>query len=126
MIQNSFNSCTMLENIYLKLVDYMVTCVLGIFFSLFLYSITGLTWILVIAFWVSTVILQVAYAHRLNALLGGVDPVAKFGARNLSQLKNIIHIPFLISTLRFLAKVMGWAGFVQLIISLGWLKKYIV
>jgi hypothetical protein len=82
----------------------------------------GLTWVLVIMFWACAILSQVFYARRLNAFLGGADPVAKFGARNLSQLKNIISVPLLVSVLSFLAKALAWAGVVALLFYVGWFK----
>jgi hypothetical protein len=100
----------------------MIAFIGGSVFALFLHYITGLTWVLVIAFWVCALPLQVSYTHRLNAFLGGADPVATFGARNFSQLKGTISVPFSITVLYLLAKAMAWAGLVAFLFSVGWLK----
>jgi len=100
----------------------MFALVGGLALALFLYYTTGLTWVLVGAFWTCAILLQVFYTHRLNAFLGGADPVATFGARNLRQLKNTISIPLSVSTLSFFAKVAAWAGVAALLFSVGWFK----
>ncbi len=100
----------------------MFALVGGSVLALSLYYTTGLTWALVVAFWACALPLQVAYSHRLNAFLGGTDPVATFGTRNLSQLRNTISTPFSVSTLSFLAKAAAWGGVVALLFSVGWLK----
>jgi hypothetical protein len=92
----------------------------GFALAVFLYYTTGLTWVLVLAFWACAVPLQISYSHRLNAFLGGADPVATFGARNLRQLRNRISVPLSVSALSFLAKAAAWAGVVALLFSVGW------
>ena len=94
----------------------------GLGLAVFLYYTTGLTWVLALGFWGCAVPLQVSYTHRLNAFLGGADPVPTFGARNLSQLKSTIPVPLSVSVLNFLAKMAAWAGVVALLFSIGWFK----
>ncbi len=98
----------------------MLAFVGGVVLALLLHHAMGLTWVSVIALWASAVPLQVTYAHRLNAFLGGADPVATFGARNLNQLKSVISVPFSVTALGFVAKIMWWAGLVALLVSVGW------
>jgi len=100
----------------------MFALVTGFALGVFFYYTTGLTWVLVVAFWACAVTLQVSYTHRLNAFVGGSDPVATFGARNLSQLKSNISVPLSVSALSFLAKAAAWAGVVALLFSVGWLN----
>ena len=100
----------------------MFAVVGGFALALFLYYTTGLTWVLVVVCWVCAILLQVSYTRRLNAFLGGADPVATFGARNLSQLKNTISVPLSVSTLSFLAKAVAWAGVVAFLFSVGLFK----
>jgi len=97
----------------------MIAFVGGILLALSLHFATGLNWALVVLFWVCAIPVQVAYTKRLNAFLGGADPVTTFGAKNLSQLKSIIPIPFSITVLSVIAKAMGWAGLVALLFSVG-------
>ncbi|MBW1939054.1 MAG: hypothetical protein JRI67_09905 [Deltaproteobacteria bacterium] len=94
----------------------------GFALALFLYYVTRLTWVLTGIFWLCAIALQIFYTHRLNSFLGGADPVAAFGARNLRQLKNTISVPFSISTLNFIVKVFAWAGLCALLFLFGWLK----
>ncbi|MHB8771974.1 MAG: hypothetical protein ACYC7J_13335 [Syntrophales bacterium] len=92
----------------------------GLVFALLLNKVTGLTWILVIISWGVAVPLQVMYAHRLNTHLGGADPVAAFGTRNLKQLRSATRIPFSVTALDFAAKALGWAGVVAILITVNW------
>ncbi len=96
----------------------------GLALALFLFHTTGLTWALVGAFWVCAVLLQIFYTRRLNAFLGGADPVATFHVRNLRQLKNTISVPLSVSALSFLARAAAWAGVVALLFSVGWIKTF--
>jgi hypothetical protein len=57
---------------------------------------------------VTGIVCQITYARRLNALLGGADPVATYGARSLGELKTAIAIPGSIQFLEFCAKSCGW------------------
>ena len=59
------------------------------------------------------------YARKLNACLGGVDPVATFGVKNLSQLRAVHNIPVAVVILSFLAKALGWAGLWAIVFSIG-------
>ena len=58
---------------------------------------------------ITGIVCQIIYARRLNALRGGADPVATFGARSLGELKAAISIPGSIQFLEFFAKSCGWA-----------------
>jgi hypothetical protein len=100
----------------------MLASMVGFTLALFLYYITGLTWVLAGVFWLFALALQIFYTHRLNSFLGGADPVTAFGARNLRQLKNTISVPFSISTLNFFVKVFAWAGVGALLFLFGWIK----
>lgn len=94
----------------------------GFALAIILYNTTGLTWILAGLFWLGALALQVFYAHRLNFLLGGIDPVATFGTRNLRQLRNTNSIPLSIIALNFFAKTLFWAGVGAIFFSFGWFK----
>jgi hypothetical protein len=100
----------------------MIAFVGGVVLALSLHFATGLNWALVVTFWMCAVPVQVAYTRRLNSFLGGSDPVATFGARNLRQLKSIIPVPLSVTVLNVLSKAMGWAGLVALLLSVGLLR----
>lgn len=100
----------------------MLAFVAGLAVALFSYYTTGLTWLLIGLFWLSALTLQVGYVRRLNAFMGGNDPVATFGTRNLNQLRRTISVPLSITTLSFVAKVLAWAGVGAVLFSFGWLK----
>lgn len=73
-----------------------------------LYFVTGHGLLSTIALALAGIICQVIYGTRLNTFLGGVDPVATFGARSLKELKNAIAIPGGIQFMAFFAKSCGW------------------
>jgi hypothetical protein len=100
----------------------MITFISGGVVALFVHSLTGFQWTLAIAFGVSALSSQVAYASLLNRFLGGADPVTKFGAQNLRELRGATDIPLTISFLSFLARVLGWAGLFTVVFALGWLE----
>jgi len=100
----------------------MLAFVGGLALALFFCYVTRLPWVLTGTFWVCAIALQILYTHRLNSFLGGADPMATFGARNLRQLKNTISVPFSISTLNFFVKVFAWAGLFALLLLFGWWK----
>jgi hypothetical protein len=67
------------------------------------------------------VTLQVIYAHRLNRVLGGTDPVS-LGARSLSQLRRILPVPASVIALDFGAKVAFWGAVAALLSLVGWVR----
>jgi len=88
----------------------MIAFLLGAGIGLGLHHLTGQTWLLAIGCWVVALPLQSAYARTLAVFIGGVDPVARYGARNLSELRRVVPIPLSIVMLSFLARTLGWAG----------------
>ncbi|BBO72139.1 hypothetical protein DSCA_60690 [Desulfosarcina alkanivorans] len=100
----------------------MLAFVGGFAIATFLHLTFGLTWVLIIVLLACALSLQISYTHRLNALLGGTDPVLAFGAKNLKELKKSISVPLSVSALSFLAKVATWGGVCAAVYSFGWFK----
>ena len=98
----------------------MISFAVGFVLAVMIYYVTGLSWPLVIIFWVLALPLQIMYTHRLNAFLGGIDPVATYGTKNLRQLKTVMSIPLQIKLLHFSSKILWWAGLAASFISFGW------
>lgn len=99
----------------------MLAILLGVVLAILLARTTGLGWALIPCAWVPALVLQHAYAVRLNSWLGGKDPVATYGARNLRQLRSLMHVPFAIVGLQFCARALWCAGAAAVLIALGWL-----
>jgi len=87
---------------------------------------TGLQWVLVVVFWCSAAGAQGVYAKRLNAFLGGADPVGAFRSRNLKELRMHVAVPSSVIRLNFLARAFGWAGLVGVLFAFGWLEMVTV
>jgi len=100
----------------------MLSFIVGVVLGLGLAVVSGPTWWLVAALWGLAVLAQVTYAQMLNRHLGGRDPVATFGVRNLAQLRTVVEIPLTISAISFLAGVAGWAGGAALCFAVGWVE----
>mgnify|MGYP001579191582 CR=1 FL=1 len=97
----------------------MIAFLVGVGLAGGLTATTGLRWALLVPFLVAAGLIQVVYAHKLNAHLGGIDPVEKFRAKNLSELKLFVHIPIAISALNFAARVLWWGSLAVIAISLN-------
>ena len=69
---------------------------------------------------ITGIVCQLIYARRLNALLGGADPVATYGARSLGELKAAIAIPGSIQFLEFFAKSCGWG---MIAVAIFWFQS---
>ena len=79
--------------------------------------------ILVVIFIIMGIIFQVIYSHRLNAFLGGEDPV-KYGARSLKQLKTIMPIPPVVTVLNILAGAFWYATMVAMLEALHLIERF--
>lgn len=73
------------------------------------YYATSNAWLSAGTLAITGIVCQIIYATRLNAFLGGADPVATYSARSLGELKTAIAIPGSIQFLEFFAKSCGWA-----------------
>lgn len=80
------------------------------------------SWIAALTLLAVGVGVQVGYAHRLNAFLGGVDPVRAFRANSLSELRVHLRVPLSVRVLHFAAKCCFWAAVVLCVSALGWLR----
>lgn len=97
----------------------MIAFLLGIALAGSVASASGLRWLLLPPFLVLAGLVQTMYARRLYAHLGGVDPVAKFRAKNLSELKLFVPIPLSISAMNFAARVLWWGSLAVIAIALN-------
>ncbi|MGI9310329.1 MAG: hypothetical protein ACR2P7_02215 [bacterium] len=81
--------------------------------------IVGNFWAATVIFFIIGAVVQTLYARSLNEFLGGQDPVWKFGARNLSQLRAVMPIPVAVFILDFLAKAFMYASVISILGALG-------
>lgn len=91
----------------------MIAMLVAVIVAALLNGLTGWRWGGVAFLWTVAVLAQTAYAQSLHSHLGGADPVAKYRARDLNELKMFVQIPFSIRALSFTARVFGLAGFVM-------------
>jgi hypothetical protein len=85
-------------------------------------AIVGRPWAWAVGYFVLFVALQAVFARSLNVGLGGADPLARFGARNLSQLRMHVRVPVHILALNFAAKTALFAAVTSVLIGLGLLE----
>ena len=100
----------------------MIAIISGAAIAIAVRSFTSLGWWSVIFFWFFALAAQMAYAKLLYRLLGGADPVATYGARNLKQLRMHVHVPLPLLLFSFFARAFGWAGLVSALFAVGWLE----
>jgi len=65
---------------------------------------------------------QLIYKKKLNNYLGGEDPVEKYHAKNLKELRSQIRIPIDIIIIEKIPKIFGIAAIITLLIAVGILK----
>lgn len=100
----------------------MIAFIAGAVLAIAMHSSTAFGWSLVVLLWFFAVVAQIIHARLLNRLLGGADPVATYGARNLKQLRMHIRLPLPVLLFSFIARAFGWAGLVSALFAVGWLE----
>ncbi len=73
-----------------------------------------------IPFAVVGIVAQLVFARMMSLFLGGADPVATYGAKNLQELRARIEIPAIIVFFDFFAKVSLYAAVVIVLQVVFW------
>ena len=100
----------------------MIALVIGFGIAIFVHYLTGRSWLLIVPAAAIGLVSQLLYARLLHKYLGGADPVAAFGARNLGQLGSVTPVPIRVRGLAFVAKAMLWSCIAFALIAVGLLQ----